>query len=84
MKTVHKLLLASLVLTFVFIGMRAKQYFHDRKYGDHDRYMIVANPESGFAYRKCPDMNMFGFKFSSMITLMILNLFLTILILTKV
>jgi hypothetical protein len=61
----------------LFICFRAKQYFDDRKARNHDTYMVVKGGE----YKKCPDLDMLGFKFSVMLAFMALNLFATVILL---
>lgn len=69
----RKIVILIFIICVIFIACRAKQYYDDRKNHNHDTYMVV----KGEKYEKCPDMDMFGFKFSVMLVLMGVNLFLT-------
>lgn len=64
------------ILGLIFIACRAKQYFDDRKNHRHDTYGVIKGGE----YEKCPDLDMFGFKFSVMLAFMAMNLFMTVLL----
>ncbi len=68
-----KLLLLVFILGCIFVAHRAKQYFDDRKSRGHDTYEIIVENR-----KKCPDMDMFGFKYSVILCLALLNLFATI------
>lgn len=59
------------ILGFLFTVHRAKQYFDDRKTHGHDTYAIIKG-------EKCPDMDMFGFKFSVIIAMLSVNLLATV------
>lgn len=61
-----------IVVGLIFIAIRARHYMAMRQDG-HDRF-----PTSKDASGRCADMEMFGFKFSVILALIMLNLVLTI------
>jgi hypothetical protein len=67
----EKILILSIVLVLGFIALRYSHYRQQRKQG-HDKYAIIANGE------KCPDLDMFGFKFSTILALSIFNILIVI------
>lgn len=69
----EQLLIISIVLMLIFIALRYSHYIQQRKQG-HDKYMIVSNGEN----YKCPDLDMFGFKFSVILGLSVFNILLVI------
>lgn len=75
-----KILIFLFITGLVFIACRAKQYMDDRKSHGHDKYMVVKGGE----YEKCPNLDMFGFKFSVMLAFMAANLFATIILILSV
>jgi len=68
------------VLGFLFVIHRANQYINDRRNHHHDTYMVV----KGDKYEKCPDMDMFGFKFSVILVFAALNLLLSIFLIMSI
>jgi hypothetical protein len=67
-----KILFVVSVIALLFIAIRIRHYFYQITFEGHDIYKIV--PKDG----KCPDMEMFGLKFSAILSICIFNLFLTI------
>ncbi len=65
----------------IFLLLRAQHYFSSRtKTEGHDSYLVVKETcnEGALKYKKCPKLEMWGFKFSVIITLLVINLILTI------
>lgn len=70
------LFIVAIIVGFLFVAHRANQYIHDRKNKNHDTYMVVKGGE----YQKCPDMDMFGFKYSVILILLSIILLLNIIV----
>jgi len=66
----------------IFLLLRAQHYFSSRgtETEGHDSYLVVNEVcnEGTLKYKKCPKLEMWGFKFSVIITLLVINLILTI------
>lgn len=67
----EKILIISIVLVLGFIALRYSHYIQQRKQG-HDKYAMVTNGG------KCPDLDMFGFKFSTILALSVFNILIVI------
>lgn len=67
MPSKEKIVLAAIIALFAFVLFRFYHYLGDRKSG-HDAYP-VGSDESG----KCPDLNMWGLKWSVLLVMCAFN-----------
>lgn len=77
MKIQTKVLIASVCIVLLFIALRYHHYSRQRREEHHDEYLLARITQDG-RYKKCPDLEMFGFKFSTILALAIFNLILTV------
>ena len=72
-RTKKLIVLLVLVIGIGILVLRVPHYISQRKKTSHDSYMIVKQDckDGKIKYTKCPDMEMFGFKFSAIIILLV-------------
>jgi len=59
----------------IFLSLRIHHYIGSRRDENHDSYLVireVCSPD-GLKYRKCPNLEMWGLKWSIIITLLVIN-----------
>lgn len=71
------LLYLGIVLVLLFAALRFRHYLQMRDDG-HDEYIIAPDGQ-----KRCPNMSMFGFKFSVILALVGFNLILTVYLIAK-
>lgn len=81
MRLETKIVYFILATLIIFISTRYWHYSRQRKESDHDDYLVIAKSENKDIppgkYQKCPDMAMFGFKYSVILSIVLINLILT-------
>ena len=80
MGTAENLVIATFVIVIFLIVIKANQYFNSRKTKNHDSYIVVAEKcdDGQLKYKECPRLEMWGFKMSTLVILLIFNLILTV------
>ncbi len=77
MKTQTKVLIAAIGFLVLFIGLRYHHYSRQRREEHHDEYLMAMRTDDG-KYKKCADMLIFGFKYSTILAMLSVNLMLTL------
>lgn len=72
-----KILIGSVILVCIFIALRYHHYSRQRREEHHDEFLMVRKTDDG-KYKKCANLDMIGFKFSTILALAIFNLILTL------
>lgn len=66
-------LYTAIIAVLLFSAFRFYHYLHERQTQNHDKYLIKCDET-----HKCPDMDMFGLKFSLIMGILTLNTFVLI------
>jgi len=64
-----------LAIGAAFLFLRAQHYWASRQTENHDTYLLARETcdQGRLRYRKCPDLDMWGFKWSVIIVLLAIN-----------
>lgn len=79
------LIILSILIMSLFAFFSAKHYFSRRRNENHDSYLVMSESchNNKMIYTKCPRVEMWGFKFSTLLFLTGLNFLLLLYIIGK-
>ncbi len=75
-QTPELMVIGCVILVVLFVIVRAQHYFGSRRDENHDSYLTVTEEcvNNKKVYKKCPRLEMWGFKMSATLLLLGLNM----------